>query len=201
MKSSGLPSCTSTTAPSVTTSVRKPRGAQQRARRQADEGIAAEAFAADHAFQQKAVLAAAAGVSQLQVQRQRGFQVGEGFRDQRNAVVALGAQALEFEFGDHVDSSGAEDSRAAAAAASNLQRSGRRPAAGGKLSERMPATPGPGSPVARPVLARREHGSKSSAASAAGCPWPTAPAPPASSRHACSGSGSGSCRPPCRWAR
>jgi hypothetical protein len=54
-------------------------GAQQRARGQADEGIAAEALAADDRLQQEAVRLA---TGQLQVQRQRGFQVGKGLGDQ-----------------------------------------------------------------------------------------------------------------------
>ena len=74
--------------------------AQEGARRQADEAVAAEALAAHHGFQQEAELAAALGMGQLQVQRQRGFEVGEGLGDQGNAVVALQRKALEFEFGD-----------------------------------------------------------------------------------------------------
>jgi hypothetical protein len=73
-------------------------GAQQRARGQADEAVPAEALAAHHRFEQEAVLAAA---RQLEVQRQRRFEVGKGLGDERDAVVALRSQALEFEFGDH----------------------------------------------------------------------------------------------------
>ena len=76
-------------------------GAQQRARRQADKAVAAKALTADHGLQQKAVLAAILGEGQLQVQRQRGFQIGKGFRHQGDAVKALCAQAFEFEFGNH----------------------------------------------------------------------------------------------------
>ena len=76
-------------------------GAQQRARRQADEAVAAEAFAADHRLQQEAVLACVPGVGQLEVQGQRCFEVGERFHHQWNAVEALQRKALEFEFGDH----------------------------------------------------------------------------------------------------
>jgi hypothetical protein len=68
-------------------------------RRQADEGIAAEALAADHRFEQEGVLAGVLALGQLQVQRERRFEVGEGFGDQGNAVVALGGQRFEFEFG------------------------------------------------------------------------------------------------------
>ncbi|MNT14262.1 hypothetical protein D3C72_1492590 [compost metagenome] len=67
--------------------------------RQADEGIAAEAFAADDGFKQKGVLAALLGLCQFQVQGERCFQVGERFRDQGDAVVALLGQRFEFEFG------------------------------------------------------------------------------------------------------
>ena len=76
-------------------------GAQQGARRQADEAVAAEALAAHHRFQQEAVAAAVLGVGQLEIEGQRGFEVGEGLDHQRDAVVALRAEALEFEFGDH----------------------------------------------------------------------------------------------------
>ena len=91
--------------------------AQQGRGRQADEGIAAEALAADHRFQQEGILAGALGLGQLQIQGQRCFQVGEGFGDQRNAVVALRGQRLEFEFGH--GSLRAARSRCAAGAAKN----------------------------------------------------------------------------------
>src|SRR5438270_8897 len=74
--------------------------AQERARRQADERIAAEALAADDRLEQEAEPARrclAAG--QLEVQRKRCLKIGEGFRDQRNPVESLQRQALEFEFG------------------------------------------------------------------------------------------------------
>ena len=74
-------------------------GAQQGARGQADEGIAAETLAAHHRLEKKAQRLAA---RQLQIKRQRRLQIGEGFADQWNAVVALGGQALEFKFCDHV---------------------------------------------------------------------------------------------------
>ena len=74
------------------------RGTQQRARRQPDEGIAPEALTPHHRFQQEAVASAA---RELQVQRQRRLQVGEGLGDERNAVVAGRSQALELKFGDH----------------------------------------------------------------------------------------------------
>jgi hypothetical protein len=76
-------------------------GAQQRARRQADEAVAAEALAAHHGFEQEAQLAAALRMGQLEVERERGFQIGEGLDDHGNAVVAVLGQALEFEFSDH----------------------------------------------------------------------------------------------------
>ena len=74
------------------------RGAHQRARRQADERIAPEALAADHGFEQEGVLLPA---RQLQIERERGFQIGKRLGDERDAVVALLGQALEFKFGDH----------------------------------------------------------------------------------------------------
>jgi hypothetical protein len=79
----------------------KAGGAQQRAGRQADEAVAAEALAAHDRFEQEAVAAVALGVAQLQVQRQGGFEVGKRLRYQWDAVVALQGQTLEFEFGDH----------------------------------------------------------------------------------------------------
>ncbi len=73
--------------------------AQQRARMQADEGIAPEALAAHHRFQQEGVRAAIVRLRQLQVQRQRRLQIGQRLGDQRDAVVALVGQRFEFEFG------------------------------------------------------------------------------------------------------
>jgi hypothetical protein len=79
-------------------------GADHRAGRQADEGITAEAFAAHHRLHQAGHASAlGAGVRQLQVDAQRGVQVGIGFGDQRDAVVALCGEGLEFDFG-HVGS-------------------------------------------------------------------------------------------------
>ncbi|MNN46887.1 hypothetical protein D3C81_1612870 [compost metagenome] len=69
---------------------------------QADKRKAPEALAADHRFQQEGVDAARLRLGQLQVQRQRRFQVGKGLGDQRDAVVALVGQRFEFQFG-HVD--------------------------------------------------------------------------------------------------
>jgi hypothetical protein len=60
----------------LTTSVRL-AVARSRWGGQADEGVAAEALAADHRFQQEGVLAGVLALGQLQVQRQRGFQIGE----------------------------------------------------------------------------------------------------------------------------
>ena len=79
----------------------KTAGAQQGVRRQADEAVAAKTFAAHHGFEQKAVLAAIFGMRQLEVEGKRGFQIGKGFQHQRNAVVALRRQAVEFDFGHH----------------------------------------------------------------------------------------------------
>ena len=79
----------------------KTHGTHQRAGRQTNEAVAAKALTAHHRFQQKAVFASVFGVRQLEVQRQGRFQVGKGLRHQGNAVVALGAQAFEFEFRDH----------------------------------------------------------------------------------------------------
>jgi hypothetical protein len=98
MKSSGLPSWVSMTRRSSRRG-RVAAGAQQRLGRQADEGVAAEALAADHRFQQEGVLAGVLALGQLQVERERGFEIGECFRDQGNTVVALRGQRFEFEFG------------------------------------------------------------------------------------------------------
>src|SRR5262249_6034573 len=82
----------------------KAAGPQQGARRQADEAVAPEALAAHHGFEQEAVLAITAPMRELEVERKWGFEVREGFGHQRNAVVALLGQALEFQFRDHVRS-------------------------------------------------------------------------------------------------
>ncbi|CFN75143.1 Uncharacterised protein [Bordetella pertussis] len=79
-------------------------GADDGARRQADERVAAKALAAHHRLHQAAHAAALrAAVGQLEVDRQRRVEVGVGFRDQGNAVVALGGQRFEFKF-SHVGS-------------------------------------------------------------------------------------------------
>ena len=83
----------------------KAAGPQQGAGGQADEAVAPEALAAHHGFKQKAVLAAVLGVRQLQVERERGFQVRKGLGHERNAVVAFAGQAFEFKFCDHGEGS------------------------------------------------------------------------------------------------
>jgi hypothetical protein len=45
----------------------------------------------------------AGSASQLEVQRQRRFEVGKGLGDEGNAVETLRGKALEFKFGDHFD--------------------------------------------------------------------------------------------------
>ena len=107
MKSSGLPSARLDDDAVGDDLGREAARPHQRARRQADERVAAEALAADDRFEQEAQLAAvrsaAARVGELEVQRQRRLEVGEGLGDQRNAVVALRGKALEFELGDHAE--------------------------------------------------------------------------------------------------
>ncbi len=66
--------------------------AQHRARRQADDRVAAPFLAALHRFEQVGV----GRVGQLQVDRQRGVEVGEGFAGERDAVVAGSGQTQEF---------------------------------------------------------------------------------------------------------
>ncbi len=80
--------------------------AQHRARRQADDRVAAPFLAALHGFEQVGV----GGVGQLQVDRQRGVEVGEGFESERDAIVAVGGQAQEF-FAVHENSLVEEENR------------------------------------------------------------------------------------------
>ena len=85
----------------------KASGSQHRARGQPDEGIAPEALTADDGFEEKTVGAADAQVSglgccQLQVQRERGLKVRKSLGDQRDAVVSLGCEAIEFSVCHHV---------------------------------------------------------------------------------------------------
>ena len=80
-------------------------GPQQGAGRQTDEAVAPKALATHHGFEQEAVLAAVLGVRQLQVERERGFQVRKGLDHERNAVVAFAGQAFEFKFCDHGEGS------------------------------------------------------------------------------------------------
>jgi hypothetical protein len=79
----------------------KAAGTQQGAGGQANETVSAKPLAPDHRFKQKTVFAIVLGVGQLQIKRQRGFQIRKGFQHQWNAVVALTGQAFEFKFGDH----------------------------------------------------------------------------------------------------
>ena len=58
---------------------------------QADEGIAAEAFAALHGFEQVGKRI----VGQFEVDRQRRVEIGKSFEGHRNAVVALGGEPVE----------------------------------------------------------------------------------------------------------
>jgi hypothetical protein len=62
---------------------------------QADDRVTAKALAALHRFEQVGVGA----VGQLQVDRQRRVEIGEGFERHRDAVVAFGGQAIEIGFG------------------------------------------------------------------------------------------------------
>jgi hypothetical protein len=73
--------------------------ADQRTRGQPDERVAPETLAAHHGLQQERIRAAALGLRELQVQRERRFEVGERLGDQRDAVVALVGEGLKFEFG------------------------------------------------------------------------------------------------------
>ena len=105
MKSSGLPAAVSnhsTIAHDFGLGLRtKTAGTYQGTGRQANEAVAAKALPTHHRFKQEAVLATVLGVGELEVERERGFQVGKGFEHQRDAVVALASQAFEFKFGDH----------------------------------------------------------------------------------------------------
>ena len=66
---------------------------------QTDDRVASEALAALHGFEQVGV----GRVGQLQVNRERGIEIRKGFEGNRNAVIALVGQGVEFGFG-HGDS-------------------------------------------------------------------------------------------------
>ena len=86
MKASGLVcSRRSATRLPVSSRMVEPLHGDARARWQADEGIAAEALAALHRFEQVGI----GPVGELEVDRQRRVEVGEGFEVTRDAVVAL----------------------------------------------------------------------------------------------------------------
>jgi len=70
-------------------------GADADRRGEPDEGIAAETLAADHRLEQVRVRA----VGELEIDRERGIEIGEGLGDDRNAVVAPGGELLEVLFG------------------------------------------------------------------------------------------------------
>jgi len=103
-------------------------GADRRARRQADERVAAEALAAYHRLEQEGVRARALCARQLQVKRQRRLEVGKALRDQRDAVIALRGEGPVFEFG-HA-SPGGRPRRSATNLDCGIQRSTLRAAAG-----------------------------------------------------------------------
>ena len=65
--------------------------------RQADEGIAPEAFAAHHGFEQVGKRA----VGEFQVKRQRRVQICQQLLDEGDAVIALRGLGLVFLFGHH----------------------------------------------------------------------------------------------------
>jgi hypothetical protein len=69
---------------------------------EADDGVAAEALAPLHGFEQVGV----GRVGQLQVDGERGVEIRKGFEGNRDAVIALGGQGVEFGFG-HGDSGSA----------------------------------------------------------------------------------------------
>ncbi len=66
-------------------------------RSEPDEGIAAEALAALHGFEQVGVWR----VGQLDVDRQRRVEIGKGLERHRDAVVAQTGEAIELGFVDH----------------------------------------------------------------------------------------------------
>ena len=67
------------------------------AARQADKGIAAEAFATDNGFEQVGIGA----VGKFEIEGKRRIQVGKKFLHERDAVVALCGLGLVFLFADH----------------------------------------------------------------------------------------------------
>ena len=86
----------------------KARGSYKAAGGQADKAVAAKALTTDDGFQQEAVLAIAIGMGELEVERERGFEVGKGLGQQGDAVIALGRKRFEFQFRDHGRSSGSQ---------------------------------------------------------------------------------------------
>ena len=141
--------------------------AQKRARRQADEAVAAKALAADHRFEQEAVRTAALAVGQFEVQRQGSFKVREGFCHQRNAVVAFAREAMEFEFSDQgsvLPGRQAGQQAGAPSSSGKAARATRRVPDSNRHTLGAVGTPGPGSPVCATCDERavNEHGAKCS---------------------------------------
>ena len=66
--------------------------------RQADEGIASEALAPHHGFEQEGI-STVGGIRQLEIEAERTVQIGQRLQHDRDAVIALCCQRLEFEFG------------------------------------------------------------------------------------------------------
>mgnify|MGYP003347578405 CR=1 FL=1 len=67
---------------------------EPRTRGEPDEGVAAEALAADHGFEQIGVRP----VGELEIDRQRRVEIGESLEHQRNAVMARCRQLVELLF-------------------------------------------------------------------------------------------------------
>jgi hypothetical protein len=130
-------------------------------------------------------------MGQLEIEGQRGFEVGKGLDQQRDAVIALGRKRFEFQFRDHGRSSGSHahgasariDYRADDAFEERMRRfipigpkyathgaavhAGLVPGASAVQMCRL--TPGPGSPVSTTCIERamNEHDADSVAHSAA----------------------------------
>src|SRR5690625_159640 len=67
---------------------------------QADKGITAKTFTAQYGLHQAAITSALGAVmGQLQINRQGGIQVGVGFRNDGNTVVAFCGQGVELYLG------------------------------------------------------------------------------------------------------
>ena len=118
-------------------------GAHRRAGREADGRIAPEMLAADHRFEQVGIRP----VGKLEIDRQRRVEVGAGFENDGNAVVALRGEPREFCFSHLLLHEKLSESGIGRA----------RPGGMGAIAQRSAAPPAPATPLHPNLSSFVEH--------------------------------------------